>query len=72
MKAYEDCINNTASEHAPWYVIPADDKKNMRLIVSQLILDKLKTLKFEYPVIDEQRMEELNKFKQIILDQDKA
>lgn len=71
MKAYEDCINNTASEHAPWYVIPADDKKNMRLIVSQLILDKLKTLKFEYPVIDEQRMEELNKFKQIILDQDK-
>lgn len=71
MNAYEDCINNTATEHAPWYVIPADDKKNMRLIVSQLILEKLKSLKIAYPVIDEKRMQELNKYKQIILDQDK-
>jgi len=71
MQAYEDCINNTASEHAPWYVIPADDKKNMRLIVSQLILEKLKSLKIEYPVLDEKRTEELNKYKQIILDQEK-
>lgn len=71
MKAYEDCINNTSSEHAPWYVIPADDKKNMRLMVSQLILEKLKSLKIEYPAIDHKRKEELNKFKQIILDQDK-
>ena len=71
MQAYEDCINNTASEHAPWFVIPADDKKNMRLIVSQLILEKLKSLYMEYPVIDERRAAELNKYKQIILDQDK-
>ena len=71
MQAYEECINNTASEHAPWYVIPADDKKNMRLIVSQLILEKLKSLKLAYPVIDEKRMEELSKYKQIIMDQDK-
>jgi PPK2 family polyphosphate:nucleotide phosphotransferase len=70
MKAYEDCINNTSSEHAPWYVIPADDKKNMRLIVSQLILEKLKSLNIEYPLIDHKRKEELNKFKQIILAQD--
>lgn len=72
MLAYEDCINNTASENSPWYVIPADDKKNMRLIVSQLILEKLESLKIEYPVIDEKRKEELSKYKQIILDQDKA
>jgi PPK2 family polyphosphate:nucleotide phosphotransferase len=71
MQAYEDCINNTSSEHAPWFVIPADDKKNMRLIVSQLILEKLKSLNMEYPVIDERRAAELNKYKQIILDQDK-
>lgn len=72
MKAYEDCINNTSSEFAPWYVIPADDKKNMRLIVSQLIVDKLKSLKIAYPAVGLQRKAELNKFKQIILDQDKA
>jgi PPK2 family polyphosphate:nucleotide phosphotransferase len=71
MKAYEDCINNTSTVHAPWYVIPADDKKNMRLIVSQLILEKLKSLKVEYPIMDHKRKEELNKFKQIILDQEK-
>jgi PPK2 family polyphosphate:nucleotide phosphotransferase len=71
MQAYEDCINNTSSEHAPWYVIPADDKKNMRLIVSQIILEKLKSLNIEYPIIDHKRKEELNKFKQIILDQEK-
>lgn len=71
MQAYEDCINNTASDFAPWYVIPADDKKNMRLIVSQLIVEKLKSLKIEYPVVDHKRKAELEKFKQIILDQDK-
>lgn len=72
MKAYEDCINNTASAHAPWYIIPADDKKHMRLIVSSLILEKLKSLKIEYPVIDGKRKEQLNKFKQLILEQDRG
>lgn len=70
MKAYEDCINNTASVHAPWYIVPADDKKHMRLIVSSLILNKLRSLKIEYPVIDGKRKEQLNKFKQIIIAQD--
>ena len=37
MEAYEKCINETATPHAPWYVIPADDKRNMRLIVSRII-----------------------------------
>jgi PPK2 family polyphosphate:nucleotide phosphotransferase len=72
MKAYEDCINNTASAHAPWHIIPADDKKHMRLIVSSLILEKLKSLKIEYPVIDGKRKEQLNKFKQLILEQDRG
>jgi PPK2 family polyphosphate:nucleotide phosphotransferase len=71
MKAYEDCINNTATEHSPWYVVPADDKRHMRLIVSQLILEKLKSLKIEYPVIDSKRKEQLSVFKQLIIDQDK-
>lgn len=48
-KAYEEMVNETASKNAPWYVIPADDKKNMRLIISTVILEKMKDLKMEYP-----------------------
>lgn len=48
-QAYEDMVNETASKSAAWYVIPADDKKNMRLIISTIILEKLKELHMEYP-----------------------
>src|SRR5579872_6154069 len=41
MKAYEDCFRATSSRHAPWYIVPADDKKNARLIVSQIVLDAM-------------------------------
>lgn len=47
--AYEDMVNETASNSAAWYVIPADDKKNMRLIISTIILEKMKQLNMEYP-----------------------
>jgi PPK2 family polyphosphate:nucleotide phosphotransferase len=58
MKAYEDCLNATSTNHAPWYIVPADDKENARLIVSQIVLDTLNELKLEYPEItDEQRKE---------------
>ncbi|MCE7061773.1 polyphosphate kinase 2 family protein [Dyadobacter sp. CY343] len=49
MDAYNDCINETASEKAPWYVVPADDKKNMRLCVSKIIAAELKDMKMAYP-----------------------
>ena len=52
MKAYEDCLNATSTHHAPWYVVPADDKENARLIVSQIILDTFNELKMAYPKID--------------------
>jgi len=44
MKGYEVCLNATSTHHAPWYVGPADDKENARLIVSQIILDTLNGL----------------------------
>ena len=47
--AYEDMVNETAAKSAAWYVIPADDKKNMRLIISTIILEKMKELNMEYP-----------------------
>jgi hypothetical protein len=49
MKAYEDCLAATSTHRAPWYVVPADDKENARLIISQIILDALNDLKMEYP-----------------------
>lgn len=59
MYAYEQCLSATSTEHAPWYVVPADDKKNARLIVSQVILDTFKSLNMQYPQADEKRQQEL-------------
>lgn len=54
-EAYEDCINGTATKKCPWYVVPADDKPNMRLIVSRILLDHLQTLDMDYPEVDAER-----------------
>ena len=59
MKAYEACLNATSTDHAPWYVVPADDKENARLIVSQIVLDALKELKMAYPKTTAKRRREL-------------
>jgi PPK2 family polyphosphate:nucleotide phosphotransferase len=55
MAAYRDCINATASPRAPWYVVPADDKKNMRLMVAQILIEELQKLSFEYPEVTPER-----------------
>lgn len=57
--AYEACLGATSSEIAPWYIVPADDKKNARLIVSQVVLEAFKGLKMSYPETDETRRNEL-------------
>ena len=49
MNAYEACLQATSTHHAPWYVVPADDKDNARLIVSRIVLDALEGLKMAYP-----------------------
>jgi len=59
MKAYEDCLKATSTPHAPWYVVPADDKENARLIVSQTIIDTFNELKLAYPSIDAKQRQEL-------------
>jgi PPK2 family polyphosphate:nucleotide phosphotransferase len=66
MQAYEDCINETASEKAPWFVVPADDKKNLRLTVSKIIVDELKKMDMRYPDLGPERTEELRRFIDII------
>jgi PPK2 family polyphosphate:nucleotide phosphotransferase len=64
--AYETCVNETATKNAPWYVIPADDKKNMRLLVGRVIIDELKKLPIAEPKPDDDRFKELQKLIPII------
>jgi PPK2 family polyphosphate:nucleotide phosphotransferase len=59
MKAYEACMSATSTATAPWYVVPADDKENARLIVSQILLDTLDRLRMSYPEIGKAQRKEL-------------
>ena len=59
MKAYEQCLGATSTGDSPWYVVPADDKENARLVVSQIILDTFEGLKMTYPKTTAERRQEL-------------
>jgi len=59
MKAYEQCLGATSTGDSPWYVVPADDKENARLIVSQIILDTFEQLKMSYPKATSARRKQL-------------
>ncbi len=59
MRAYEECLSATSTSDAPWYVVPADDKENARLIVSQIVLDTFEGLKMRYPKVSAEREREL-------------
>jgi hypothetical protein len=59
MDAYERCLGATSTRRAPWYIVPADDKRNARLIVSQVIADTLEGLDMEYPKLPRKRQQEL-------------
>lgn len=64
MQAYEACLSATSTKNAPWYVVPADDKENARLIISQIILDTFNSLKMRYPKIDATRKQELRSIRE--------
>ena len=66
MKAYEDCSHTTSTHHAPWYIVPADDKENARLMVSQIVLDTLEGLKMANPKITAKRRLELQAIKKLL------
>ncbi len=59
MQAYEACLSATSTAAAPWYVVPADDKKNARLIISEIVLDVFKGLNMAYPKPTPKRRREL-------------
>jgi PPK2 family polyphosphate:nucleotide phosphotransferase len=66
MAAYEACLEATSTHHAPWYVVPADDKENARLIVSQIVLDTLQELKMAYPKTTAKRRQELESIRKLL------
>jgi PPK2 family polyphosphate:nucleotide phosphotransferase len=67
MRAYEECLSATSHEVAPWYILPADDKENARLIVSQVILDTMQRLGLKCPEMNAQRRRELRAVRRRLL-----
>jgi polyphosphate kinase 2 (PPK2 family) len=70
MQAYEACLSATSSKIAPWYVVPADDKENARLIISRIVLDTFNSLNMSYPETDVKRRQELRLIRQQLVKQD--
>jgi len=66
-KAYEEMIEHTTTEHAPWYVVPADNKWFTRLVVSTVIVETLESLNLAYPKVDEAKRKELEAAKKILI-----
>jgi len=70
MHAYEECLRATSTKTAPWYVVPADDKKNARLLIANIILNTYKSLNMHYPITDAKRREELLAIREQLLSND--
>ncbi|MEO7167139.1 MAG: ADP-polyphosphate phosphotransferase [Spartobacteria bacterium] len=66
MAAYEACLHATSTEAAPWFVIPADDKKNARLLIADAIVDALEDLKMSYPEPDAAHRKELESIRETL------
>jgi len=64
MTAFEECLRATSTRDVPWYVVPADDKDNARLIVSQIVVDTLEALNMHYPETTPERHRELESIRQ--------
>ena len=66
MEAYEACLSETSTAEAPWYVVPADDKKNARLIVSRTIIETLDSLPIQYPKVDAEHRKQLERVRKVL------
>lgn len=69
MKVYEETIKNTATEYAPWYVIPADNKWFTRLAVAAAVITTLASLNLAYPTINKDKVKELESARQALMDE---
>jgi PPK2 family polyphosphate:nucleotide phosphotransferase len=66
MEAYQACLAATSTHHAPWYIVPADDKENARIIVSQIVLDTFNEVKMAYPKTTAKRRRELKSIRKLL------
>ena len=66
VNVYEECVEATSSRHSPWYIVPADDKENARLIVSGIVIDALNELKMAFPKTTPQRRRELKSIGKVL------
>jgi len=66
-EAFEECLNATSTQASPWFVVPADDKENARLIVSRIVMDALKDLKMSYPKTTAKRKAELQAIRKLLV-----
>jgi PPK2 family polyphosphate:nucleotide phosphotransferase len=70
-RAYAACLGATSTKHAPWHVVPADDKHNARLIISHAVVEAMKTLKMGYPEPTEAHRQELKEVRRLLVKEDK-
>ncbi len=68
MHAYEDMIQNTATEYAPWYVVPADNKWFTRMVVSAAIIERMESLDLKYPKVDKAKRKELDEARKLLME----
>lgn len=66
MKAFEDMLNNTSTKHAPWYIVPANNKWFSRAVVSEIIVSTLESLNLKYPEVSKEHKKELLEAKRIL------
>jgi PPK2 family polyphosphate:nucleotide phosphotransferase len=64
MDAYETMVNKTGTDEAPWYIIPADDKKTMRLLVAEALLTEMRLLHLEWPQLPKAHRDVLERSRQ--------
>ncbi len=67
MHAYEDTIRNTATDYAPWYVVPANNKWFSRVVVAAAVIETLASLNLAYPKVDQRKLKELEAVKQTLM-----
>ncbi len=69
MAAYQDALNETSRPWAPWYAIPADDKRVMRIKVAEIVAQALESLDLKYPTLSESKMNELRQIREGLVSQ---
>jgi PPK2 family polyphosphate:nucleotide phosphotransferase len=67
LRCYQECIERTRAQDAPWFIVPADDKPNARLMVADIVLHNLRALRPAYPPISKKRAAELRKMRAVLL-----